>query len=103
MSEKFFNGEQIRTILVEVGAEGVPEGMTGQAVFPAELFLMGMDVAGKVESVDWPVRIALLGKNPLHKRSLRMLAYLQRLRLFPYRHAFVPQDIHKSSRFVCLL
>ena len=41
MSKESLDGEEISAVFVEVCAEGMPEGMAGQAVGPAEAFLMG--------------------------------------------------------------
>lgn len=45
MSKQGLNGKQIDPIFIEVGAEGMPEGMTGQPLIPAKAAFMFMDVS----------------------------------------------------------
>ena len=47
MSQQSFNGKQVNAILIQMGAEGMPERMTGESAFPAKAVLMGMDMSGK--------------------------------------------------------
>ena len=47
MSQECLDGEQVRAILVKVGAKGMAEGMAGDAFWPAQAAFMCMDVPGK--------------------------------------------------------
>ena len=63
MSQQSFNGKQVNAILIQMGAEGMPERMTGESAFPSEAVLMGMDMPGKEKGVNGPVLSVLLGEK----------------------------------------
>ena len=45
MAKECFYGEQIGAVFIQMGAKGVAERMTGEALFPAKAALMLMDMA----------------------------------------------------------
>ena len=51
MSQQSFNGKQVNAILIQMGAEGMPERMAGEPALPAKAVLMGMDMPGKEKGV----------------------------------------------------
>lgn len=53
VAHEMLNCEQISPVLIKVRAEGMAEGMTGDAMLPAEAFFMGMNMPCKIESIDW--------------------------------------------------
>lgn len=55
MPEQCLDCKQIRAVLVEMGAESMPEGMAGQLFLPTEPPLMLMDMAGQEKGVNRPV------------------------------------------------
>lgn len=63
MSQQSFNGKQVNAILIQMGAKSMPERMTGEPAFPAEVVLMGMDMSGKEKGVNGPVLSVLLGEK----------------------------------------
>ena len=69
MSKEGLDGEEVDAVFVEVGAEGVAEGMAGEPSGPAEAVLMGMDVPGEEEGVDRPVLPVLLWEKITHRPS----------------------------------
>ncbi len=60
MPHQCFNGKQVHAVFVQMGAEGMAEGMAGKPVLPAQPVLMGMDMPGEEEGVDGPVFPILL-------------------------------------------
>lgn len=60
MSQECLDGEQVRAILVKVGAKGMAEGMAGDAFWPAQAAFMCMDVPGKEKGVNGFVPAGLL-------------------------------------------
>ena len=69
MSKEGLDGEEVGAVFIEVGAEGMPEGMAGESLWPAEAFLMGMDVPGEEEGVDRAVLPILLWEKITHRFS----------------------------------
>lgn len=59
MSEEGLDREEIHPVLVKMGAEGMAEGMTGDAVIMAKLILSLRDVAADKEGIDRAVLPAL--------------------------------------------
>ena len=70
MSKQSLDSKKIRTILIEVSAEGVTEGVAGQASGPAKALFMGMDMAGKVKSIDGFLLIFLLIEKKTHRSAV---------------------------------
>lgn len=66
MPHEGLDGEQVRAVLVEVGAESVPEGMAGDALRPAQAAFVCMDVPGKEEGVDGLVPAGLFREKVSH-------------------------------------
>lgn len=64
MPEKSFNGEQVCAVLIKVCAKGMTECVAGKAFRPAKPAFMGMDVAGKIKSINRSGRIMLLWEKP---------------------------------------
>ena len=69
MSKEGLDGEEVSTVFIEVGAEGMPKGMAGEPPGPAEAFLMGMDVPGEEEGVNRPVLSILLWEKITQRLS----------------------------------
>ena len=63
MSQQSFNGKQVNAILIQMGAESMPERMAGEPALPAKAVLMGMDMPGKEKGVNGPVLSVLLGEK----------------------------------------
>ena len=66
MPEKGLYGKQVNTVFIEVGPQGVAEGMAGDAVRPAEFLFMPCDPPGKVERVYGLVRVFCLVEEVSH-------------------------------------
>ena len=60
MAEESFDGEQIRAIFVQVGAERMAKRVAGKPSWPSKAVFMGMDVPGKEPGVNRPVLSVLL-------------------------------------------
>ncbi len=60
MSHERLYGKQIHAIFIQVGAESIAEGMTGDFTFPSQPVLICMDMSGKKEGVNGSVLSILL-------------------------------------------
>lgn len=70
MAKERLDGEQVRAIFVQVGAEGMPERMAGEPPWPSEAVFMSMDVPGKEPGVDRPVLPILFWEKIPHRFSI---------------------------------
>lgn len=66
VSHEGLDGEQVRAVFVKVRAESMAEGMTGDALRPAQAALMLMDVPQEEEGVDGFVPSGLFRKEITH-------------------------------------
>ena len=64
MSEQGFNGEQIRSVFIKVGAKSMAERVAGKPFFPAKTAFMLVDVSGKKKGINRPIWICLFWKEP---------------------------------------
>ena len=64
MPHKVFYGQEIHTVFIKMSTKGVPEGMAGDPVGPAEFILMVMDMPGDKEGINGPFRVILFRKEP---------------------------------------
>lgn len=71
MPKDRLDSEDICTIFIQVGPQGMPEGMAGKPPWPAKEVFMFVDVSGKEKGIDRPVWISLFRKEPAH-RSARL-------------------------------
>lgn len=63
MTEKSLDGEQVRAVFIEMGTKSVPQGMTGDALRPAEGTLHIVDMARNEEGINRPVFSGLFRKE----------------------------------------
>ena len=72
MSKEGLDGEEVSAVFIEVCAEGMSQGVAGQAVWPAEAFLMGKE--GLVYGIgdDMLVRVTLFREKPSHRLSISL-------------------------------
>ena len=70
MSKECLDGEEVGAVFVEVGAEGMSQGVAGQAVRPAEAFLMGKESLVYGIGDDMLVRVSLFREKPSHRLSI---------------------------------
>ena len=66
MAKEGLDGEQVRAVLVKMGAESMPQGVAGDALRPAQAAFVCMDMPGKEESVDGLVPAGLFREKVSH-------------------------------------
>lgn len=66
MPKNCFNSKQVCAVLIKMGSQGMPERMAGNTPGPAEPVFVFVDMPGKEESVDGPVRVSLFREKPSH-------------------------------------
>lgn len=69
MAEDSLDGKQVCAVFVKMGAQGMAEGVAGEASWPAEPVFVFVDVPGEEKGVDGPVRIGLFWEKPSHRSS----------------------------------
>ena len=70
MSKESLDGKEVSAVFVQVCAEGMAEGMTGQPLGPSEAEFMGMDVPGEEKGINRPVQSALFWEEIPHRFAI---------------------------------
>lgn len=55
MPQKSLYGKQVHTVLIQMGAKSMAEGMAGKPVLPPQPVFVGMDMPGEEKGINGPV------------------------------------------------
>ena len=66
MAQEGLDGEQVRAVLVKMGAESMPKGVAGDTLRPAQAAFVCMDMPGKEKGVNGLIPAGLFGEKVSH-------------------------------------